>query len=358
MTDPFFFSPVCAPTIGDIVGWTGASVAPDVDLAATVTSVAPLEQGLPGHLVFLDNAKYAAALTTTRATACLVSARYAAQTPKGTIALVTPEPYRAFGLVMQRMYPDALRPQTAFGVRGVAPGAVVHAEARLEQNVSIDPGAVVGPGAEIGENTMIGANAVIGAGVRIGRDCSIGPCASIQCALIGDRVIDHPGARVGQDGFGFAMGPRGHLKIPQIGRVIIQNDVEIGANATIDRGASRDTIIGEGAKIDNLVQIGHNVTIGRHCVIVSQSGISGSTEVGDFVAIGGQGGLTGHLRIGAGAQIAAQSGVMRDVPAGERWGGSPAQPMRGWLRGVAALEKLAGPAREPAPGAGGKTEKD
>ena len=157
--------------------------------------------------------------------------------------------------------------------------------------------------------------------MRIGRDCSIGATVTVSHALIGDRVIIHPGVRIGQDGFGFAMGPQGHLKVPQIGRVIIQDDVEIGANSTIDRGANRDTVIGEGTKIDNLVQIAHNVVIGRHCVIVAQVGISGSTTLGDFVALGGQVGVTGHLRIGAGAQIAATSGVMSDVPPGARWGG-------------------------------------
>ena len=177
--------------------------------------------------------------------------------------------------------------------------------ARLEPGVIVDPGAVIGPRAEIGAGTVIGANAVIGPDVRIGRHGAIGPGATIACALIGDRVIIHPGAHIGQDGFGFALGPRGHLKVPQIGRVIIQDDVEIGAGSTIDRGANRDTIIGEGTKIDNLVQIGHNVVIGRHCVIVSQVGISGSCVIDDFAALAGQVGLAGHLHIGDGAQIGA-----------------------------------------------------
>jgi UDP-3-O-[3-hydroxymyristoyl] glucosamine N-acyltransferase len=176
--------------------------------------------------------------------------------------------------------------------------------------------------------------------VRIGRDCAVGAGATVQHTLIGDRVILHPGVRIGQDGFGFAMGPKGHLKVPQVGRVIIQNDVEIGANTTVDRGANRDTVIGEGTKIDNLVQIGHNVTIGRHCVIVSQVGISGSTSLGDFAVIGGQVGLAGHLKIGMGAQIAAQSGLLSDVPAGQKWGGSPAVPMRDWLKSIVLLQKL------------------
>ncbi len=145
---------------------------------------------------------------------------------------------------------------------------------------------------------------------------------------------------IGQDGFGFAMGPRGHLKVPQIGRVIIQDDVEIGANACIDRGANRDTIVGEGTKIDNLVQIGHNVVIGRHCIIVSQTGISGSTVLGDFVVLGGQVGTVGHIEIGSGAQVGAQSGVMNDIPAGQKYAGTPAQPLRDWLRETAIIRKM------------------
>jgi UDP-3-O-[3-hydroxymyristoyl] glucosamine N-acyltransferase len=340
MSAPVFFRRETAPTLGEIVEWTGAKAADDADLSLTIQELAPLDQGRPGSLVFLDNPKYAEQVTTTRATACLMSARYVAKAPASLVTLVTPEPYRAFAIVAGRMFPSGLRPQSAFGATGVSPGSFVHPESRLEAGVVVDPGAVIGPRAQIGAGTLIGANAVIGADVCIGRDCTVGPNATVLHALIGDRVYIHPGVRIGQDGFGFAMGPGGHLKVPQLGRVIVQNDVEIGANTTIDRGANRDTLIGEGAKIDNLVQIAHNVSVGRHCVIVSQVGVSGSTEIGDFVAIGGQAGLTGHLKVGPGAQIAAQSGVMSDVPAGERWGGSPAKLLREFMRDVATLARL------------------
>jgi UDP-3-O-[3-hydroxymyristoyl] glucosamine N-acyltransferase len=218
--------------------------------------------------------------------------------------------------------------------------ALIDASARIEEGAIIEAGAIIGPEAQIGRGTRIAAGAVAGYRVAIGRDCYIGPGASITHALIGNRVILHAGVRIGQDGFGFAMSAAGHYKVRQTGRVIIQDDVEIGANATIDRGALKDTVIGEGTKIDNLVQIAHNVVIGRHCVIAAQTGISGSTILEDFVAMGGQCGTVGHIRIGAGAQIGAQSGVASDIPRGERWGGYPAKPMSSWAREVALLKRL------------------
>ncbi|MGL5736644.1 MAG: UDP-3-O-(3-hydroxymyristoyl)glucosamine N-acyltransferase, partial [Beijerinckiaceae bacterium] len=293
-----------------------------------------------GDLVFLDNAKYAADLAKTRATACLVGAKHAGQTPPGVIALVTPQPYKAFAQALTLLYPTAQRPQSVFGTVGIAPGSFIHPTARLEADVTVDPGAIIGPHAEIGAGTLIAAGAVIGPQVRIGRGCAVASNATIQHALIGNRVIIHPGVSIGQDGFGFAMGPGGHFKVPQVGRVIIQDDVEIGANTTIDRGANRDTVIGEGTKIDNLVQIAHNVTIGRHCVIVSQVGISGSTVLQDYAVLGGQAGIAGHLTIGMGAQIAAKTGLMHDVPPGQKWGGIPGRPGKQWLREVATLTRI------------------
>ena len=219
--------------------------------------------------------------------------------------------------------------------------AIVAADAELGEGCRIDAGAVVGPRARVGRHTWVGANAVIGEAVVLGDEVRIGPGATLVCCLVGDRSIVHAGARIGQDGFGFALGASGHLKIPQLGRVVIEDDVEIGANTTIDRGAGPDTVIGSGTKIDNLVQIGHNVRVGRGCVIVSQAGISGSTVVGDGVMIAGQAGLVGHLHIGDGARIGAQAGVMRDVETGTTVFGAPATVAHEFWRRVAALARLA-----------------
>ncbi len=336
-----FFPPSSAPQLAEVAGWCGATLASEADAGRAIVDVAALDEAGPGDLTFLDNPKYLDVFRATRAAAALVAPRHAKAAPAGCAVLLALEPYRAMAMVMAKLFPSAVKPQSVFNEGGVSPAAFVHPSARLEPGVTVEPGAVIGRGAEIGAGTVIGPHAVIGPEVRIGREGAIGATTTIAAALIGDRVIIHPGAHIGQDGFGFALGARGHLKVPQIGRVIIQNDVEIGAGVTIDRGANRDTVIGEGAKIDNLVQIGHNVVIGRHAVLVAQSGVSGSSVIGDFAALGGQAGIAGHLKIGTGAQVAAAAGVMTDIPAGQRWAGAPAKPVREFFREVAAVKKLA-----------------
>ncbi len=340
MSAPNFFGNPAGLTVREIADLTGAKPRGETDLDRRIGGIATLDRAMPSDIAFFDSGKYAGHAAATAAGACLTSDQFASQVPKRVSVLCTREPYVAFVEVARTLFADVLRPSSLFETRGTAAGATVHPSARLESGVTVDPGALIGPRAEIGAGTLIGPGAVIGPGVHIGRDCAIGANATITHALIGDRVIVHPGASIGQDGFGFARGRQGARKIPQIGRVIIQDDVEIGANTTIDRGGLRDTVIGEGTKIDNLVQIGHNVSIGRHCLLVSQVGISGSTTVEDGVILAGQVGVTDHATIGAGAVLAARAGVIGNVPAGARWAGFPAKPRMQWLRELAALEKL------------------
>lgn len=341
MADPRFFTNRGPFSLGDLARLAGATVEPAGAAERLMHDVAALERAGPGDISFVDNPKYLAAFEATRAGACIVAAKHASRGPKGAALLVTPKPYHAYAAVAQAFYPPPAVPA------GIHARAVVDATAHLGDGVAVAAGAVIEAGADIGPGTSIGANAVIGRHVRVGGQCRIGVSVSLSHCEIGDRVTLHPGVSIGQDGFGFAPDPRGHLKVPQLGRVIVGNDCEIGANTTIDRGSGPDTVIGPGCWIDNLVQIGHNVTLGRGCIVVAQAGISGSTKLGDFVALGGQVGLAGHLTIGAGAQIAAQSGVMNDIPAGAVWFGTPATPIKQQFRQVATLRRLAGRKDEP-----------
>jgi UDP-3-O-[3-hydroxymyristoyl] glucosamine N-acyltransferase len=335
MADPRFFANAGPFTLGELARRAGAELGSGAEAGKRITDVAPLDTAGPEHISFLDNRKYVGAFAASRAGACLVHPSLAGRAPAGMAVLLAADPYRAYAKVAQAFYPAAA-PEP-----WIAPTAVIDPEGSLGEGCRVEPGAVIGARAEIGSRCLIGANAVIGVGVVIGDDCTIGSGATVSHSLIGDRVRIYPGARIGQDGFGFAMGAEGHLRVPQLGRVVIGDDVEIGANTTIDRGAGPDTVIGAGSMIDNLVQIGHNVQIGRGCVIVAQAGISGSTKIDDFAALGGQAGLIGHLKIGAGARIAAQAGVMRDVPAGATVVGAPAVPTKEFFRQMAALGRLA-----------------
>ncbi len=332
-------------TVGEIARLTGAELRRPSDATRAIGGIAALDRAGPSDLAFLDHPKFSATARATAAGACITTRQLSDQVPSTTALLVFDKPYHAFVKAAGAIYPDALRPSSSFAgggtTPGVAAGAVIHPDARLENGVCVDPGAVIGAGAEIGSGTSIGANAVIAAHVRIGRDCSIGPNASVAHALIGDRVVLHAGCLIGQDGFGYVIGEAGRLKIPQIGRVIIQDDVEIGAGTSIDRGGLRDTVIGEGTKIDNQVQIGHNVSIGRHCVVVAQAGIAGSAVIEDHVVLGGQVGIADNVTIGEGARLGAKTGVISNIPAGETWLGIPAMRNRDYLRAMAVLRSIA-----------------
>jgi UDP-3-O-[3-hydroxymyristoyl] glucosamine N-acyltransferase len=323
MTQPTFFEQISWSTLADLAALTTAQL---VDLAKAgqpVRGLASLDEAGPMHLTFFDNSKYAELLASTRAGACLVHPRFEASVPAHVAVLRADEPFCEFVTIARELYRDALRPQSCRGNSGIAPSAVIDPTAHLEDDVIVDPLAVIGPNVEIGAGSVIGAGAVISANVKIGRDCNVGARTSIQCALIGNNVRIHPGCSIGQDGYGFvSVGPDGHLKVPQAGRVLIQNKVEIGAGSTIDRGSLRDTVIGEGTKIDNQVQIGHNVTIGRHCLLAAQIGLAGDLTIGDNVALGARVGVGNHLRVGDGASVAAMSAVKHDIPAGRRSDGA------------------------------------
>ena len=330
--DPRFFQRAGPFTLAAVADAAAAEAPPRRLMLA---GVAPLQTAGADQVSFLDNRKYTAALATTGAGAVIVHPDMASRVPDGAAAIVAPEPYVAWAKVAALFHP--VLPARA----GIHPSAVIGAGATIDPSAEIGPLAVIGEAAEIGARCRVGALAVIGPGVVLGPDCRIGPHASLSHALLGARVYVYPGARIGQEGFGFAITGEGFHSVPQLCRVILEDDVEVGANSTIDRGSLQDTVIGAGSRLDNLVQIGHNARLGRGCVIVSQAGVSGSTILEDHVMVGPQAGLTGHLRIGRMARIGAQAGVMADVDAGSEVVGSPAQPRRAFFREVAMLRRMA-----------------
>lgn len=304
MNDPCFFEPAGQLTLAELIAQTGAETIAGADLSVLIERAAPLEDAEPGELACLADPRDLPLLKATRASACFVPRGYLLHVPAKCSALVTEEPERAFAKALAALYPRVLRPGSVFAATGTSPGASIHPEARLEPGVVIDPGAVIGPRAEIGSGSIIAANSVIGPDVRIGRNCCIGANVTITHALIGDRVILHPGVRIGQDGSAFAAGRTRHLKVPHIGRVILQDEVEIGANSTCDRGVAQDTIIGEGTKIGAQARIGPNVVIGRLCLVGAQAGLDDGSRLGDLVAVGGSSSEADILRPGAAAKLA------------------------------------------------------
>ncbi len=334
MADPRFFDRRGPFTLAELAALTGAEIGEGADPGRKVADVAALDVAGPDDLSFIDNPKYLDAFAATRAGVCFAAPKNAGRAPSGVALLLSRQPYKAYALAAQAFYPPPAAPGT------IHPTAIVAASARLGDGVSLAPYVVIEDGAEIGAGTSVGPGTVIGRNVVVGEACRIGPQVSLTHCLIGAGTVLHAGVKIGQDGFGFAPDPAGHVKVPQLGRVLVGRRCGIGANSTIDRGAGPDTVGGDGGWSDNLVQIGHNVTLGRGCILVAQSGVAGSSHLGDFVAIGAQGGVAGHLTLGTGAQVAAQGGVMTDIGPGETFAGSPAQPIKQHFRQVALIRRL------------------
>jgi len=329
--DPRFFRRTGPHSLAAVVDAAGGQAPPR---RLMLSGIAPLQTAGQDEVSFLDNRKYAAALAETQAGAVIVHPDMAAGVPATAIGIICDEPYAAWARVAALFFP--LPPAQP----GVHPSACVAADASVDPSAEVGAFAVIGGRAEIGARCRIGAHAVIGESVIVGPDCRIGAHVTVSHALLGARVVLYPGVRIGQDGFGFAVTEGQFLSVPQLGRVVLEDDVEVGANSTIDRGSLHDTLIGAGSRLDNLVQIGHNVRLGRGCIVVALAGISGSTILEDHVVVAGQAGMAGHLRIGRGARIGAQAGVIADVPAGADVVGSPAQPVRAFFRQVATLRRL------------------
>ncbi len=337
MADSRFFQKQPAMALSDLAAIGKCVLADPAQAGLVIEDVAPLDKAGVSQISFLDNIRYRDLLASSQAAACILSSQMAEQAPKGMACLLSKNPYKSYALIGQAFYPETY-PESS-----VSQAAYIAPSAKVGKGCVIEPGVVVGAQAEIGDGCWLEANAVVGEGVVLGKGCRIGVNASVSHALLGEAVRLYPGVRVGQDGFGFAIDPAGHVKVPQLGRVIIEDNVQVGANSTIDRGAGPDTVIGAGTWIDNLVQIGHNVKIGKGCVLIAQSGVAGSTVLEDYAVLAAQAGVAGHLKIGQGARIGAQSGVMRDIPAWEEQLGSPAMPAKQFMRQVAALKRLTKP---------------
>lgn len=337
MADSRFYDNKGPFSIQEIADFVSATFANDQDrdkASREISDVATLKDATPSDLSFFHNSKYLDELKETKAGCVFITQDLAPFTPEETIALIIPTPYRAYAVAADHFYPAV---ECEFSARK----DLISPTASLAEDVVVEVGAVIKKGVEIESGTFIGANAVIDRGVKIGKNCKIGQNVTLSHCLIGDNVTILPGTRIGQAGFGFFMDEKGHVNVPQLGRVVLEDRVEIGANVTIDRGTLNDTHLGFGSRVDNLVQLGHGVRLGKHCVIVSQVGISGSTTLGDFVIAAGQAGLAGHLNIGSHVQIAAQAGLMKDVDSGQKVAGTPAVPVRQWHRQTVSLARLA-----------------
>lgn len=334
MPDLNFFNTIEPLSIDQVASISGCRIHTAGNANIKITGVAPIDSATASELTFLSNPKYAESLMNSKAAACILTEENAAKAPQGMVILTSKNPYAAYAKIATAFYPSNKNSGK------ISPQAFIDASAKIGEGCTIEAGAFIAANSSIGQNSYIASGAYISQGVQVGDNCTISHNVTLSHCIIGNNVLLHPGVRIGQDGFGFATENGVHIKVPQLGRVIVEDHVEIGANSCIDRGAGPDTVIGQGTKIDNLVQIGHNVKTGRGCIFVAHVGISGSTKIGDYVVLGGQVGVAGHLNIGSMVNVAAQSGVAKDIEPKAIVGGSPAVPIKQWHRQTIALMNL------------------
>jgi UDP-3-O-[3-hydroxymyristoyl] glucosamine N-acyltransferase len=334
MADSDFFNKIGKLSLEEIAKVSGAEIHLALDRNQAFAGVAPIDSASADEVTFLSNKKYCDDLAKSTAGACIMSKDTISKAPQNMAILLSDNPYAAYAKLASAFYPV-----TNYNGK-ISDKAFISKSSVIGKNCTIEAGAFIGDNAKIGDNCFIASGSYIDKNVKIGSGCIIRSGVTISHSILGDNIILHPGVRLGQDGFGFATDKGVHIKVPQLGRVIIHDDVEIGSNSCVDRGAGPDTIIGKNTKIDNLVQIGHNVQIGKGCIIVSHVGISGSTKLGDYVVVAGQVGIAGHLKIGNMVSIAAQSGVIHDIEDNLKIGGSPAIPIKEWHRQTVAIKKL------------------
>ena len=339
MSDPRFFKKSGPFSLIEIANLINGDLSCENE-SILIEDISTLKFAKDNEITFFQDLSYKSDLNETKASVCLIKKEHKDFAPENIDLIFSNNPYMDFTLISQHFYPNEIFPKSTSSFEKSLSNNGIDHTAVIDPTSVIEEGAIIGANVVIDKNSTISSNTVIGKGVEIGSNSFIGSNVTITHSIIGNNIIIHQGTSVGQDGFGFAMSPDGHKKIPQVGRVLIQDNVEIGANCSIDRGSIQDTVIKKGTKIDNMVHIAHNCIIGENCIIAGMVGLAGSTTLEDFVVMGAKSGAVGHITIGKGSQIAAKAGVSKTLPPGKTWAGFPIREMNLWKKDLSYIRKL------------------